>query len=733
MRRPFIAWGPRRGNRLTIKRQRPTATTAASAERAPGPAQRTEGLDTPLQFLKGVGPQRATLLAKLGLETVADALLHLPRRHEDRSQLTPLGRLAVGPEPRTCAGTVAGMSPPPRGRPQVPLFVTLRDPTGFLRAVWFGQPYLARIFQRGQRLIVHGKIQPPNRGSGALEMRVDDYEIVEDAEDETLHTGRLVPVYPRTAGLQQRPLRALLKRLVDAHAAAVPELLPVGVLARRGLLPLGEALRAGHFPATEAERAAGLRRLVFDDFLILEVGLAIRRNREGRRPGLALNPPGELARRLRAALPFALTGAQERVWKEIRTDMAAPYPMNRLLQGDVGSGKTIVACLAILTAIEAGYQAALMAPTEILAEQHAMTLGRLLVPLGVEVTLLTNATRGKARRERLEALRAGAVACVVGTHALVQKSVGFKRFGLAVVDEQHRFGVVQRALLRGKGESPDVLVMTATPIPRTLALTLYGDLDVSVLDEMPPGRQRIVTGVRDEKGRARVYAFLREQVQAGRQVYVVYPLVEESEVLDLRAATDMARRLQSEIFPEFRVGLLHGRMSFAEKDGVMGEFRSGAIQLLVSTTVIEVGIDVPNATVMLVEHAERFGLSQLHQLRGRVGRGSERSYCILMSAGASEEARRRLAAMEETGDGFRIAEADLGIRGPGDFFGTRQSGLPAFRVADLLRDAALLEEARQEAFALVAADPDLARPEHRALRAALLARWRGKLDLASVG
>lgn len=726
MRRPFIAWGPRRGNRLAIKRQRPTATTPASAERAPG-------LDTPLQFLKGVGPQRAKLLAKLGLETVADALLHLPRRHEDRSQLTPLGRLGVGPEPRTCAGTVAGVSPPPRGRPQVPLFVTLRDPTGFLRAVWFGQPYLARIIQRGQRLIVHGKIQPPNRGSGALEMRVDDYEIVEDAGDETLHTGRLVPVYPRTAGLQQRPLRTLLKGIVDAHAAAVPEPLPAAVIARRRLLPLGEALRAGHFPATEAERAAGMRRLIFDDFLILEVGLAIRRNREGRRPGLALNPPGELARRLRAALPFALTGAQERVWKEIRMDMAAPYPMNRLLQGDVGSGKTIVACLAILTAIEAGYQAALMAPTEILAEQHAMTLGRLLAPLGVEVTLLTNATRGKVRRERLEALRAGAVGCVVGTHALVQKSVGFKRLGLAVVDEQHRFGVVQRAVLRGKGEAPDVLVMTATPIPRTLALTLYGDLDVSVLDEMPPGRQRIVTGVRDEKGRAKVYSFLRAQVQAGRQVYVVYPLVEESEVLDLRAATDMARRLQAEIFPEFRVGLLHGRMSFAEKDRVMTEFRSGAVQLLVSTTVIEVGIDVANATVMLVEHAERFGLSQLHQLRGRVGRGSERSYCILMSAGASEEARRRLAAMEETGDGFRIAEADLGIRGPGDFFGTRQSGLPAFRVADLLRDAALLEEARQEAFALVAADPDLARPEHRALRAALLARWRGKLDLASVG
>jgi ATP-dependent DNA helicase RecG len=709
-----------------MRRQGPAASPSAPAE---GPT----GIDTPLQFVKGVGPQRAKLLEKLGLTTVADALLHLPRRHEDRSQLTPLGRLAVGPDPRTCAGTIAGVSPPPRGRPQVPLFVTLRDATGFLRAVWFRQPYLARVFARGQRLIVHGKIQPPNRGSGALEMRVDDYEIVEDAEDETVHTGRLVPVYPLTGGLPQRPLRTLLKRLVDAHAGALPEPMPEIIRARRRLLAIGEALRAGHFPATEAERAAGMRRLVFDDFFLLELGLAIRRRREGRRPGVAIRPAGDLARRLQVALPYSLTAAQERVWKEIRADMAAPYPMNRLLQGDVGSGKTVVACLAMVTAVEAGYQAALMAPTEILAEQHALTLDRILAPLGVPLTLLTNATRGKARRERLEALRAGAVGCVVGTHALVQKAVGFKRLGLAVVDEQHRFGVVQRATLRGKGETPDVLVMTATPIPRTLALTLYGDLDVSVLDEMPPGRQRIVTGVRDEKGRPRVYDFLRAEMQAGRQVYVVYPLVEESEVLDLRAATAMAERLRTAVFPEFQVGLLHGRMSFADKDAVMSDFRRGAIHLLVSTTVIEVGIDVPNASVMVIEHAERFGLSQLHQLRGRVGRGEWKSYCILMSQGASEDARRRLAAMEETGDGFRIAEADLGIRGPGDFFGTRQSGLPAFRVADLLRDSALLEEAREDAFALVAADPDLARPEHRVLRAALLARWRGKLDLASVG
>ena len=709
-----------------MRRQRPVAPPSAPAE---GPT----GIDTPLQFVKGVGPQRAKLLEKLGLITVADALLHLPRRHEDRSRLTPLGRLAVGPEPRTCAGTIAGVSPPPRGRPQVPLFVTLRDATGFLRAVWFRQPYLARVFARGQRLIVHGKIQPPNRGSGALEMRVEDYEIVEDAEDETIHTGRLVPVYPLTGGLPQRPLRTLLKRLVDAHAGALPEPLPEPIRARRRLLPIGEALRAGHFPATEAERVAGMRRLVFDDFFLLELGLAIRRRREGRRPGLAIRPAGDLARRLQAALPYSLTAAQERVWKEIRADMAAPFPMNRLLQGDVGSGKTVVACLAIVTAIEAGYQAALMAPTEILAEQHALTLDRILAPLGLTVTLLTNATRGKARRERLEALQAGAVGCVVGTHALVQKAVGFKRLGLAVVDEQHRFGVVQRATLRGKGETPDVLVMTATPIPRTLALTLYGDLDVSVLDEMPPGRQRIVTGIRDEKGRPRVYDFLRAEMQAGRQVYVVYPLVEESEVLDLRDATAMAERLRSVVFPEFQVGLLHGRMSFADKDAVMADFRRGAIHLLVSTTVIEVGIDVPNASVMVIEHAERFGLSQLHQLRGRVGRGEWKSYCILMSQGASEDARRRLAAMEETGDGFRIAEADLGIRGPGDFFGTRQSGLPAFRVADLLRDGILLEEARGDAFALVATDPELARLEHRALRTALLARWRGKLDLASVG
>ena len=440
-----------------------------------------------------------------------------------------------------------------------------------------------------------------------------------------------------------------------------------------------------------------------------------------------------MARRLCQSLPFSLTGAQERVWREIRTDMAEPYPMNRLLQGDVGSGKTIVAALAVLTAIEAGYQTAFMAPTEILAEQHLLTLGGLLRPLGVEVALLTNAVKGKART----ALHRGDGG---GRRRLRRRHPRPRPGGRSLPAARPGRGG-RAAPLRGRPardaagqrESPDVLVMTATPIPRTLALTLYGDLDVSVLDELPPGRKPVVTVARGEAKRGPIYEFLRQQVAAGRQVYVVCPLVEESEAIDLRAATEIAEGLQRSVFPELRVGLLHGRMSAADKERVMREFKEGGIQILVSTTVIEVGIDVPNASVMLIEHAERFGLSQLHQLRGRVGRGPWKSYCILLTAARSEDARKRIGAMTETNDGFRIAEVDLSVRGPGDFFGTRQSGLPEFRVADLLRDAAVLEEARADAVAIVQRDPRLLEPEHRALRAALLTRWRGKLDLAGVG
>ena len=699
------------------------------------PLALTRGLETALQYLKGVGPQRAKLLSRLGLETIEDALFFVPTRHEDRSRLTPFSALSEG-KAQSCSGTIVGVSPPPRGKPRSPLSVLFRDGTGYLTAVWFNQPYLGEKFnkarERKQRVFLHGRVA--RFRNGPLQMQHPDYEIVEDGEDETLHTGRLVPVYRLTEGLPPRWLRSLLRRVVEEYTGKVPESLPEAVRRHRQLVALPEAVRAIHFPETDEELAAARHRLVFEDFLLLELGLAIRRQREGRARGIIMDPSGELVGRLRRSLPFTLTRAQERVWEEIRRDLAAPYPMNRMLQGDVGSGKTIVAAMAILTAVEAGCQTALMAPTEILAEQHLLTLRQWLPPLGVPVDLLTSAIKGRERQALLDAAAAGELPCLVGTHALIQEGVEFRRLGLAVVDEQHRFGVVQRQVLRRKGDNPHVLVMTATPIPRTLALTLYGDLDVSVIDEMPPGRQPIATVVRSESKRAQIYAFLRKQIEDGRQVYVVCPLVEESEATDLKAATEMAERLQREVFTDLRVGLLHGRMSLGEKESVMSAFTAGETQILVSTTVIEVGIDVPNASVMLVEHAERFGLSQLHQLRGRVGRGPWKSYCILLASGApSTEARRRLAALTETQDGFRIAEVDLELRGPGEFFGTRQSGLPEFRVADLLRDARVLEEARQEAFALVAADPDLTQPEHRSLREALLARWRGKLDLASVG
>ncbi|MGH7276404.1 MAG: ATP-dependent DNA helicase RecG [Candidatus Rokuibacteriota bacterium] len=688
------------------------------------------GLATPLQFIKGVGPRRAEQLGRKELRTVEDALFFLPLRHEDRTRLTPFRSLQPG-QASTCEGTIVGLSPPPPGRSRAPFSALLRDPSGYATASWFNAGYLARVFKRGQRLVLHGKV---GRYKGAIVLQQPDWEIVESGEDDRLHTGRLVPVYSLTEGLPQRALRSLMWRIVDQFARDVPEALPDPVLRRRGLAGLARALGDAHFPETDAGLAAARRRLAFDDFLLLQLGLAILRSRTTRARGIAMNPRGDLVRRLRAALPYTLTRAQERVWGEIRRDMAAPHPMHRLLQGDVGSGKTIVAALAVLTAIEAGYQAAVMAPTEILAEQHFMTFRQLLEPLGISVSLLTSSLSPRERTARRAALAAGEVPCVVGTHALVQGGVEFRRLGLAVVDEQHRFGVEQRAKLRGKGEHPDLLVMTATPIPRTLALTLYGDLDVSVLDELPPGRRPVVTVQRAEGKRRAIYKFLRDEIAGGRQAYVVYPLVEESEALDLKAATDMAKHLAEDIFPDLTVGLMHGRLGFEDKDAIMRRFKAGEIQILVSTTVIEVGIDVPNATVMLVEHAERFGLSQLHQLRGRVGRGPWKSFCILLTSGRlSEEAQRRIAAMSATNDGFKIAEVDLELRGPGEFFGTRQSGLPEFRVADLLRDTAILEEARQEAETIVALDPELSDPAHRALRAELLARWRGKLALARAG
>jgi ATP-dependent DNA helicase RecG len=690
------------------------------------------GLGMPLQYLKGVGPQRARLLERIGLRTVGDALDRFPRRYEDRREVVPFRKLRIG-EAQPTGGTVVGVSAPPRGRSRAPLTVLFRDQSGFFSGLWFNQPYLAQLFKRGQRVFLYGKVVA-GRGRGPLQMQNAEFEIVEDDEEASLHMGRIVPVYGLTEGLTQRPTRSLLHRIVERHAREVPDALPEALRQRRDLLPAAEAYRAIHFPDVLEAAEAARRRFVFEDFLLLQVGLAIRRRREAARPGHTIAPPGRLVARLLEGLPFTLTAAQRRVWEEIRADLARPTPMNRLLQGDVGSGKTVVAVMALLTAVEAGFQGVLMAPTEILAEQHFGTVQRLLEPLGVPLALLSSGQKGKVREAALAAAASGAAPLVVGTHALIQDAVLFHRLGLAVVDEQHRFGVLQRATLRAKGRHPDVLVMTATPIPRTLALTLYGDLDVSVLDELPPGRQRITTAWRSEAKRREIYDFIRKELEQGRQAYVVYPLVEETEASDLKAATAMADRLAREVFPDRRVGLIHGRLPFDVKDTVMRAFKKGELDVLVATTVIEVGIDVPNASVMLIEHAERFGLAQLHQLRGRVGRGPARSYCILLASGLlSDEAQQRLQAMCETQDGFRIAEADLEIRGPGEFFGTRQAGLPEFRAANLLTDARLLEEARQDALALVELDPGLRLPEHRPLRDALVSRWREKLDLASVG
>src|SRR5437762_3976729 len=579
------------------------------------------GPTTPLQYVKGVGPHRAKLLERKGLVTVGDALFHLPMRHEDRTRFTPLRAIRPG-ETVTCSGVVTGISPPPPGRRRQPLVILLRDESGYAAATVWGRPWIARAVQRGQRMIVHGR---GARYQDKVTLQVQEWETVDAADDEPIHAGALVPVYSSTEGLPQQALRSLLWRLVEAHAHEIEETLPDAVRSRRRLLPLADAVRGAHFPTSEGARAAAMRRLAFDDFLLLQLGLAILRSRTTRQRGVSMRPRGELIARLRASLPFSLTAAQERVWQDIRRDMAAPYPMHRLLQGDVGSGKTVVAALAVCAAVEAGYQAAVMAPTEILAEQHLATFRRLLEPLGIKVTLLTSGLKAKERATRRAAIASGEIGCVIGTHALVQESVEFRRLGLAVVDEQHRFGVHQRARLKGKGERPDVLVMTATPIPRTLAMTLYGDLDVSVIDELPPNRSPILTRVVSEEERNSAYRFLRDQVKLGQQGYVVCPLVEESEKVDLRAVSKTFEHLSHSVFPDLKVDWLHGRMKSLEKEAAMQRFTSGQTQVLVSTTVIEVGVDVTNASVMLIEHAERFGLAQLHQLRGRVGRGTTRS------------------------------------------------------------------------------------------------------------
>ena len=687
-------------------------------------------LATPLQYVRGVGPKRAADLARVGLQTVEDLLLRFPLRYEDRATPCEIRHLRPGMTATVTAEVVSSGVRPTR-RPGFRLFEAIvRDATGGItKAVFPNQAFLKDVFVPGQAVVLFGPLE--YRPSGGLQFTNPEYELIRadaDDDDGAVHTGRIVPVYEKAGSMTPRMQRVLVHRLLREMPAEVTDPLPAPVRAEHALPDRASAIRGVHFPEAGTDVAAlnafattAHRRLIFEEFFLFQAGMVLRkrRNAESHKPR-----PVRVDDRIRDAarqiLPFKLTGGQRTALKEIVDDMRREEPMNRLLQGDVGAGKTIVALLAALVAMENGFQVAFMAPTEILADQHYLTIRRLLDRARFRVVSLTGSLSSAKRREVHAEIASGTAHLVVGTHALAEADLAFHELGLVIIDEQHRFGVMQRASLRAKGQHPDVLVMTATPIPRTLALTTYGDLDVSVIRELPPGRQPIVTSSKSESKREEIYRLVRKELTAGRQAYVIYPLVEESETVDLRAATAMADHLQQEVFPEYQVALLHGRLKQDEKDRVMSAFARGDVQVLVSTTVVEVGVDVPNATVMVVEHAERFGLSQLHQLRGRVGRGEHASSCVLLY-------QFPLAALVETTDGFVIAERDLEIRGPGDFFGTRQSGMPTLRVGDLLRDHALMEDARR------AATSWLDQPEaSRSLVTYLSANWAARFGLVGV-
>jgi ATP-dependent DNA helicase RecG len=697
--------------------------------------------ETPIQYCKGIGPKRAELFQKLGITTVDDALMHLPWRYEDRGNLKKISRLAFGSF-ETVSGEVVSSDVVQTRRQRVKVFeLVVTDKTGMLVGSWYNQPFMKKMFRPGQRVILSGVVKSNPYRSGLPQIDNPEFEIMgEDEGDDMIHAGRIVPIYRATSGLSVRTIRTMMKNILDLCAGSVREALPDYLIQKYSLMSSLEALSEVHFPTKEKDlvvlnrgKSAAHRRLSFEELFSLELGLALRkRGVIIEKKGISFKPLSRLETTLRENLPYKLTAAQERVIAEIKNDMTADRPMNRLVQGDVGSGKTVVALIASLMAVENGYQACIMAPTEILAEQHVKNITAMASGLGITVRSLTGRMKKKEKEALLGEIGAGAAQIAVGTHALIEQNVKFHRLGLAIIDEQHRFGVMQRSTLTSKGYEPDVLVMTATPIPRTLALTVYGDLDVSVIDEMPPGRSPIITRLYFENRRKEAYQFIESELMKGRQVYVVYPLVEETEKSDLKAATEMAAHLQADVFTDWKVGLLHGRMKSDEKERVMTSFKSGAIHLLVSTTVIEVGVDVPNASIMVIEHPERFGLAQLHQLRGRVGRGEQQSYCILMGPRMfAEEARERLNAFSRTNDGFLIAEEDLRLRGPGEFFGTRQSGLPDLRAANIIRDADLLEKARTEAFDMVRNDPTLA--QYPQLRDLLNRKWQGRLGLISVG
>ncbi len=727
---------------------RATGGGASPAAAAPAPVYRRwsgeldaalQALGRSVQFVKGVGPKRADELRKMGIETVEDLIFHLPFRYEDRSRVTPIAHSVTG-YPGSYIGELVHLEEKRVGRAGRRILEgVVRDATGLLGLTWYNQVSFFRArFRPGQKLRVYGRVEV-DAGGGK---RIVHPEVEAVSSD---RAAGIVPVYNKPGTVSVKAMRKLVHQALGDAIQSVPSVLPQEIASKAGLVDLAAALEGVHKPAADRDageltemRSNAHRSLVFDELFYLHLGLALRRRKDEREAGLPMEGDGPLVAELQRRLPFALTGAQQRVGAEIAEDMARAHPMHRLVQGDVGSGKTVVALQAALIAVQNGRQVAFMAPTELLAEQHYRGISELLEGMAVRAELFTGERLRRDRVSLYDDLARGEVDVAVGTHALIQETVRIPKLGLGVIDEQHRFGVMQRAALRGLGSgdapAPDILLMTATPIPRTLSMTIYGDLDVSLLDELPPGRTPVRTHTVHESERGRAYATVRREVEAGRQAYIVFPLVESSDKLELRDATTMAAELKRTVFAEQRVGLLHGKMKPDEKEAVMRRFRDAQLDILVSTTVVEVGVDVPNATVMVVEHAERFGLSQLHQLRGRVGRGRHASICLLISSRHAGSADTdRLAVMRDSNDGFAIAEADLRIRGPGEFLGTRQSGLPDFRVANLSRDTRVMAEARNAALEWLDSDPTLAGEESRPLRAVLKSRWAGRLGLAEIG
>ncbi len=665
----------------------------------------------PIQYVKGVGPKRSSFLSRLGIKTVGHLLYHFPRRYEDRSRVVPISGIRVG-EIQTVKGEIIASGTKKTYRGYTILNVVIDDGTGRICATWFNQPYLEKQFSAGSSVYLSGRVN----FYGEIQIVNPAFEIITEKHD-PLQSGCIVPIYPLTENINQRQMRMIYKNTHNMPGSNITEFLPFSIRERHKLTNLPQALRKIHFPETEEDWKDARRRLIFDEFFLMQIALARRKSTRLRKNGISHVSEGHLFKKFKNNLPFPLTGAQDRVIGEITRDMGKRHPMNRLVQGEVGSGKTIAAIGAILKAAENGYQSALMAPTEILAEQHFLTLQKLLIPVGIRISILTSSLSREIKEETVREIRTCQCDVVVGTHALIEESVKFNNLGIVIVDEQHKFGVRQRETLMKKGfESCDLLMMTATPIPRSLAMTVYGDLDISTIDELPPGRGGISTYLISDEERQHLYDFIRHEIKSGRQAYIVYPLVKESETSTLKSAVEMAERFNREIFPEVNICLLHGKMHGKEKEKIMRSFKKNEIGILVCTTVVEVGIDVPNASVMVIENAEQFGLAQLHQMRGRVGRGSSRSYCILVGNAKTEEAKKRLKILAETTDGFQIAEEDLELRGPGEFMGTLQHGMPELMLGSFSSDMKLLEIARKEAFSLVLKDPELGQSKHGNLK-----------------